>query len=177
MTIDFETLKAEILATPDDVSRAIKLSDGLGNAYGQVAWAWDAGELGAIATRLPNGYEGMTLGVDDMPRVTVQSHPGTKEEQAQDVALRLYLWGIAVVPSPNEGGAAKPAIAPVKVNVKTDTGQALARVSCSDGLIQILIDDDSSKQPPLVMMLDESLVSDVIPSIRKLAECAQTQPT
>lgn len=172
MTIDFSTLKDEMLATPEGVARAIKISDQHGNAYGQVTWVWEDGVLSASAAKLPNGYEGQMLGVDDLPKVQAEGVSGAQlDQQAQDVAMQLMLWGIGVVSSPNEGGAAKPAIGPLTLAVKTERGTAQAHVSCDGGFIQIHV-MYACQQPPFFVVLAESMADKVISTITKLIEGA-----
>lgn len=172
MTIDFNTLKDEMLATPEGVARAIKVSDQHGNAYGQVTWIWDDGVLSATATKLPNGYEGQVLGVDDLPKVQAEGATGAlPDQQAQDVAMQLMLWGIGVISSPNEGGAAKPAIGPLSMAVKTERGTAQAQVSFDGDFIQIHV-MYACQQPPFFVVLGESMADKVISTITKLIEGA-----
>lgn len=172
MNIDFKTLKTEMLATPDDEARAIKLADLAGNPYGQITWIWIDDALNVNASKLPNGYEGQTLGVEDMLALSIAaSGKDEREAQAQDMALQLMLWGAGVPSSPNEGGAGKPVIAPVSVEVKTERGVALAKISCEDGFIHIHV-TCADHQPPFFVVLDESMANKVIATIKKLVECA-----
>lgn len=170
MTIDFQTLKDEMLATPEGVARAIKISDEHGNAYGQATWVWDDGVLSATASKLPNGYEGQLLGVEDLATAKAEGqHGALNDQQAQDVAMQLMLWGIGVVPSPSEGGAAKPAIGPLSLEVKTWDGKALAQVSSDGGFIQIDV-MYACRQPPFFVVLGDGMANKVIATIRKLIE-------
>lgn len=177
MTIDFKTFNAEMLATPDDEARAIKLEDLAGNPYGQVTWIWIDGALNVDASKLPNGYEGQVLGVEDMVALHIEANTqDERETQAQDMALQLMLWGAAIPSSANEGGAGKPAIHPIPVEVKTERGVVLAHVACDGGFVQINL-MHASQKPPIFVVLSEELAGKVIATIRALVEGAVTAET
>lgn len=172
MTIDHKTLTDEILATPQGVARAIKLKDEHGNDFGHITWVWDNDCLSVTSQKLPNGYEGLVLGVEDMVGIHLESSGAAPAEaQAKDLALQLMLWGACVVPSPNEGGAPKPAIGPISLDVDTACGKALAHVSCNGGFIQIDV-LNACAQPPFFVVLADSLAAEVLPTIQKLVEGA-----
>lgn len=172
MTIDHKTLTDEILATPQGVARAIKLKDALGNDFGHITWVWDDDCLSVATQKLPNGYEGLVLGVEDMVGVHLEGcGAAPAETQAKDLALQLMLCGACVAPSPNEGGAPKPAIGPISLDVDTACGKALAHVSCDGGFIQIDV-LNACAQPPFFVVLGENLAAEVLPTIKKLVEGA-----
>lgn len=172
MTIDHKTLTDEILATPQGVARAIKLKDALGNDFGHITWVWDNDCLSVATQKLPNGYEGLVLGVEDMVGIHLEGRASVPAEtQAKDLALQLMIWGACVVPSPNEGGAPKPAIGPITLDVDTAWGKALAHVSCDGGFIQIDV-LNACAQPPFFVVLGEHLAAEVLPTIKNLVEGA-----
>ena len=169
MTIDLKTLKEEMLATPDDEARALKLSDSLGNAYGQVTWEWGDNVLSVHASKLPNGYEGLELGVEDMVTVSLEGKAEDwRDVQAQDLALQLLLWGLAVPSSPNEGGTGKPAIGPIPLEIETKRGIALAQVDAG-GFIQIHV-MSACDQPPFFIVLGEAMADKVQSTVKALIE-------
>lgn len=169
MTIDLKTLKEEMLSTPDDEARALKLSDSLGNAYGQVTWEWGDNVLSVHASKLPNGYEGLELGVEDLVSLSLEGKAEDwRDVQAQDLALQLLLWGLAVPSSPNEGGAAKPAIGPIALEIETTRGIALAQVDAG-GFIQIHV-MSACDQPPFFIVLGEAMADEVQSTVKALIE-------
>lgn len=170
MTIDLKILKEEMLAAPDGEARSLKLSDQLGNAYGQVTWVWGDNVLSVHATKLPNGYEGCALGVEDMAAISLEGQAEDwRDVQAQDLALQLLLWGIAVVPSPHEAGAARPAIEPISLEIDTARGVALVQVSCDGAFIQIHV-MHACHQPPFFVVLGEAMASKVQSTVKALIE-------
>lgn len=169
MTIDLKILKEEMLAAPDGEARSLKLSDQLGNAYGQVTWVWGDNVLSVYATKLPNGYEGCALGVEDMEAISLEGKAEDwRDVQAQDLALQLLLWGLAVPSSPNEGGAAKPAIGPITLEIETTRGIALAQVDAG-GFIQIHV-MSACDQPPFFIVLGGAMADKVQSTVKALIE-------
>lgn len=170
MTITIKNLIAEMLATPNDDARALVLSDPLGNRYGQVTFSWEGDTLHAVAAMLPNGYEGRELGVEDMATIQLQGNPSDwRDVQAQDIALQLLLWGVGVVPSPDDDAAAMTPIGPICIEVETKRGAATALVSCESSVIKVHV-SLACEQPSLFLALDQNLRSQVVTMVRELVE-------
>ena len=171
MNINLKIISDEIQATPDGVARAIKLRDQPGNDYGQVTWVWDEGALMVTATKLPDGFEGKTLGVEDMDIVQIlpgDPH-GDRVNQAQDAALQLMLWGAGVVPIHDDASQRKPSIGPLDVEVLAERGQIIAKVESKNGFIEIHV-MHAAGQPPFFVVLADSMANKVISTIRSLVD-------